>query len=69
MNCPFCSREMVHGTFKFSGTLMPKWVGDNDPPSFFGGNIVKGLRKNNSQYETSGFLCNACGKLLIDAKV
>ena len=69
VTCPFCCREMKRGTLKVGGSLPPKWVGDSDSPSFFGGRIIRSFRIRNSQFEADGFLCSGCGKLMIDAKL
>ncbi len=70
MKCPVCGGEMKKGTLRGEGRLAPKWLYSGDKASLFGsGHIIKNFRRTGTVYETDGFLCERCGKAVIDLRL
>ena len=69
MRCPFCGKEMEQGTIKADARSLPKWAGSKERPGLFGtGRVIKSFRRSYPLIESPGFLCSACGKLILDVK-
>lgn len=70
MNCPFCGNEMKKGALKGDARTMPKWENSGDKRSLFGsGRVVRNFKRMGTVFEAEGFLCERCGKAILDVKL
>ncbi len=70
MQCPFCGKEMKKGVLKGDSHTTPKWESEGGKRSLFGsGTVVRSVKKTGTMFEIGGYLCESCGKAVMDIKI
>ena len=70
MRCPFCGGEMKQGVLRCESRTAPKWINGGEKPGFFGGGrVIRNTRISYPVAELGGFICERCGKAVIDVKL
>ena len=70
MKCPFCGSEMKEGVLRSESRSAPKWISSGERQGLFGGgHIVKNTRRSYPVADIGGFLCERCGKAVLDVKI
>ena len=68
MKCPFCGNEMKNGVMRAPMQTAPKWYTSGER-TLFGGKPLRGFKHMPPAFEAEGYLCERCGKLILDAKI
>ena len=70
MQCPFCGKEMTDGALKGDSRIAPKWESSGAKPSLFGsGRVIRNTKRTGTLFEIGGYLCESCGKAIVDVKL